>query len=53
MFHDRDMTATDRSGPDPEAIVTHITETWPETDVVPFHYVHPVTGQPIVPQKRS
>ena len=34
MFHDRDMTATDRSGPAPEAIVSYITETWPETDVV-------------------
>jgi hypothetical protein len=21
---------------------------WPATDTVPFHYPHPVTGQPIV-----
>ena len=34
MVHDRGMTTTDRSGPEPEAIVTYITETWPETDVV-------------------
>jgi hypothetical protein len=34
MVHDRDMTIFDRPGPDPEAIVNHITETWPETDVV-------------------
>jgi carotenoid cleavage dioxygenase len=26
---------------------------WPETDVVPFHYVHPVTGKPIVPERRG
>jgi hypothetical protein len=25
---------------------------WPQTDLVPFHYVHPVTGKPIVPEKR-
>ena len=24
---------------------------WPDTSVVPFHYVHPVTGKPVVPQK--
>jgi hypothetical protein len=23
---------------------------WPETPVIPFHYAHPVTGKPIVPQ---
>jgi len=34
MFHDREMTTTDRSGPGPETIVGYITETWPETDVV-------------------
>ena len=28
------MTSSDRSGPGPEAIVSFITETWPETDVV-------------------
>ena len=28
------MTINDRPGPDPEAIVSYITETWPETDVV-------------------
>ena len=34
MVHDRDMTTNDRSGPDPDAIASYITETWPETDVV-------------------
>ena len=34
MVHDRGMTTNDRPGPDPEAIVSYITETWPETDVV-------------------
>ena len=34
MVHDQDMTTNDRSGPDPDAIVSYITETWPETDVV-------------------
>ena len=34
MFHDRGMPTSDRPGPDPEAIVSHITEAWPETDVV-------------------
>jgi hypothetical protein len=34
MVHDRGMTATDRSGPGPEAIVSYIIETWPESDVV-------------------
>ena len=34
MVHDRGMTTPDHSGPGPEAIVSHITETWPETDVV-------------------
>ena len=28
------MTTNDRPGPDPEAIVSYIIETWPETDVV-------------------
>jgi hypothetical protein len=24
---------------------------WPDTSVVPFHYAHPVTGKPVVPQQ--
>jgi hypothetical protein len=34
MVHDRDMTISDRSGPDPDTVVSYITETWPATDVV-------------------
>jgi hypothetical protein len=26
---------------------------WPQHEVLPFHNVHPVTGKPITPQKRS
>ena len=37
---------TDPLGPD--ALVDPAPRLWPATDVVPFHYVHPVTGQPIV-----
>jgi hypothetical protein len=35
----------DPGGPD-ELIEAHL---WPETDVVPFHYDHPVTGKPWEP----
>ena len=34
MVHDRDMTNFEPAGPDPDAVVAFITETWPETDVV-------------------
>ena len=34
MVHDLDMSNSEMSGPDPEAIVRYITGTWPETDVV-------------------
>jgi SnoaL-like domain len=35
----------DPNGPD--ELISRPTSFWPETDVVPFHYRHPVTGQPI------
>jgi len=31
----------------PDELMTESRELWPNTDVVPFHYVHPVTGTPI------
>ncbi len=31
----------------PDELVEHAPVLWPNTQVVPFHYVHPVTGQPI------
>jgi hypothetical protein len=34
MVHDRDMTEVEPAGPTPDAVVTYVTETWPETDVV-------------------
>ena len=34
MMHDRQMTDFHRSGPDPETIVKHILEQFPDTDVV-------------------
>jgi len=34
MVHDRGMSTTDFPGPTPETIVSYITDTWPETDVV-------------------
>ena len=40
----------DPLGPDAIATEPH-RKLWPETAVVPFHYTHPVTGKPIVPQK--
>jgi carotenoid cleavage dioxygenase len=42
--------ADDPLGPD--EISDAAFPSWPETDLVPFHYVHPVTGEPIVPEKR-
>jgi len=39
----------DPAGPDAIATEAH-RKLWPETPVIPFHYVHPVTGKPIVPQ---
>ena len=41
----------DHAGPD--LIEDAPFPSWPETDVVPFHYVHPVTGKPIVPEERD
>lgn len=35
----------DPNGPD--ELVEHPFQLWPSTEVVPFHYVHPVTGRPI------
>jgi len=40
----------DPLGPDTLATEPHRV-LWPETSVVPFHCVHPVTGKPVVPQK--
>ena len=34
MVHDRGMTTTDLPEPTPETILSYITDTWPETDVV-------------------
>jgi len=34
-----------------DAIDDNADKPWPETWVVPFHYMHPVTGKPIVPEK--
>lgn len=34
----------DPNGPD--ELLREVPPTWPETRVVPFHYVHPVTGKP-------
>jgi SnoaL-like domain len=31
----------------PDELVEDAPELWPNTEVVPFHYVHPVTGRPI------
>jgi len=31
----------------PDELMTESRELWPNTDVVPFHYTHPVTGQKI------
>ena len=31
----------------PDELMTESRELWPNTDVVPFHYVHPVTGKAI------
>jgi hypothetical protein len=31
----------------PDELTSRRASFWPETDVVPFHYLHPVTGQPI------
>jgi hypothetical protein len=31
----------------PDALIDPQPRLWPATDVVPFHYPHPVTGKPI------
>jgi hypothetical protein len=31
----------------PDALIEPAPRLWPATDIVPFHYVHPVTGKPI------
>jgi carotenoid cleavage dioxygenase len=41
----------DPNGPD--RIDSEAHPAWPNTDVVPFHYPHPVTGKPIVPEVRQ
>ncbi|MGZ5936286.1 MAG: nuclear transport factor 2 family protein [Rhizomicrobium sp.] len=40
----------DPLGPDVIAPEPH-RRLWPETPLVPFHYTHPVTGKPMVPQQ--
>lgn len=32
----------------PDELMDPLPELWPATDVVPFHYPHPVTGKPVV-----
>ena len=34
----------------PDQIVPSDSKFWPETNLVPFHYPHPVTGKPIKPE---
>ena len=42
-FFDEDtLYPKDPAGPD-EIDTTHVL--WPDTDVLPFHYPHPVTGE--------
>lgn len=31
----------------PDALIDPMPRLWPATDIVPFHYTHPVTGKPI------
>jgi hypothetical protein len=33
----------------PDELLNPAPRLWPATDIVPFHYPHPVTGEPIVP----
>jgi hypothetical protein len=40
----------DPMGPDEIATEAH-RKLWPETPVIPFHYAHPVTDKPMVPQQ--
>lgn len=45
------LTATFPEDPNgPDEINGNAHPAWPNTDLVPFHYVHPVTGQPVVPE---
>jgi hypothetical protein len=32
----------------PDALIDPAPRLWPATDIVPFHYPHPVTGKPIL-----
>ncbi len=32
----------------PDEIVVSDSKFWPETNLVPFHYLHPVTGKEVV-----
>jgi hypothetical protein len=41
----KDLFPKDPLGPD--AFIEPRPRLWPATDIVPFHYVHPVTGKPI------
>jgi hypothetical protein len=43
MFSEKDLYPQNPVGPD--ELITPTPVLWPETDVVPFHYPHPVTGK--------
>lgn len=43
----RQLYPEDPLGPD--ALIDPAPRLWPATDIIPFHYAHPVTGRPIVP----
>ncbi|MFZ1991138.1 MAG: nuclear transport factor 2 family protein [Alphaproteobacteria bacterium] len=45
----KDLYPNNPSGPDE---VDNSVRLWPHTDIVPFHYVHPVTGKPWTPPPR-
>lgn len=46
MATEKDLYPANPVGPD--ALIEPRPRLWPATDTVPFHYPHPVTGQPIV-----
>jgi len=36
----------------PDELLAEMPPAWPETAVIPFHYAHPVTGEPWDPEKK-
>jgi hypothetical protein len=46
MASEKDLYPANPVGPD--ALIEPRPRLWPATDIVPFHYPHPVTGKPIV-----